>query len=129
VGFDRDRGFPVHYVAGEALMAAKKKNAGRYSKRKHKKFMKAQGFSGSDIQYVRRKKRTQKRSTRKSKNPTVYDASGKSLGKFSRKGAKIAARASGGTVGRSLVFRTKDALLNFAKTYGYRIASIRKAPR
>jgi hypothetical protein len=113
-------------------MAAKKKNAGRYSKRK--KFMKDQGFSGDDIQYVRslpkrRQKRTAKRSTRKSKNPTVYDASGKSLGKFSRKAAKIAARASGGKVGRSMLFRTKDALLNFAKTHGYRVASIRKAPR
>jgi hypothetical protein len=121
------------FIDGEPGYPGRKtvQNAGRYSKRKHKKFMKGQGFSGSDIQYIRSKsgpraKRTAKRSTR---NPKVYDSTGKLVGKFSRKAAKIAARASGGTVGKSMLFRTKEALLNFAATHGYKVKSIRKAPR
>jgi hypothetical protein len=44
--------------------------AGRYSTRKHKKFMKSQGFSGSDIQYVRNRKPKKKRSLKRA-NPNA----------------------------------------------------------
>ncbi len=41
-----------------------------------------------------------KKKTKTTKNPTIYDAAGKKFGKFSRKAAKIVARAIGGTVGK-----------------------------
>jgi hypothetical protein len=41
--------------------------AGAYSKRKHKKFMKKMGFSGSDIQYIPRQKKSTRR--KPAKNP------------------------------------------------------------
>ncbi len=43
---------------------------------------------------------TVKKKTRTAKNPTIYDGAGKKFGKFSRKAAKIVARAIGGTVGK-----------------------------
>ncbi len=59
-------------------------------------------------------------------NPTVYDAAGKAIGKFSRKAAKIAARVVGGRVGPTIEFPTKAALLKYAREHGLKLGSIRK---
>ena len=67
-------------------------------------------------------------------NPTVYDSAGKAVGKFKRKAAKIVARLMGGTVGkpkpmtnpRTMRFKTKAAMMNYAAAHGYRLQSLRK---
>ena len=81
--------------------------------------------------------RKRKRSTA---NPTVYDSAGKLIGKFSRKAAKLVARAVDGTVGKpkkmnpipkgkALAFRTRAAAQKWARSHGLKRYSIRKAPR
>jgi hypothetical protein len=76
----------------------KARNAGYGSRRKHKKFMKSQGFSGSDIQYVKSLK---------------MDKSGEYLPKR-------------GKNPRQLLFRTKASALKYAREHGAKKFSIIK---
>lgn len=70
-------------------------------------------------------------------NPSVYDSAGKLVGKFSRKAAKIVARAVGGSVGKPkaaknpavALFKSPAAAKKYAAAHGLKVKSIRKVKR
>jgi hypothetical protein len=131
-----------------AASSARRKGRTAGSVRKHKKAMKGQGFSGSDIQYVRGKR---KKSRKANPQYIVHDDAGKSIVKTkSKKAATYIARAASGHVTKgtklvysarrsnpkgkknpaTMLFANRAAALTYAASHGlknFSISKVRKA--